>query len=238
MFTCEEPKRRRLPRCLPAWLILLIYAVATVICGLVLPRLEQQYLADYSHGTSVASALAVLSTIASGMMSLAGVVFALGFVIVQFSAAAYSPRLLAAVRRDTSLFHALGLIIATFGYAIAAMAWTDREGSGRVPLLSVILVTFLLGLSLLAFSRVVRRLEALQVGNVLRFIGRQGREVIDTMFPRLARVATAAAGEFAAVLDQVRRRPVTQELRHGDEPMSVTCLHLPRCSGWPRWSMR
>jgi uncharacterized membrane protein len=49
----------------------------TAICGLTLPRLEQEYLAAYSHGMSVASAQATLSAIASGMMALTGIVFAL-----------------------------------------------------------------------------------------------------------------------------------------------------------------
>lgn len=215
-------RRALRPARLPAWLILLTYVVLTLICGIVLPRVEQQYFAGFSHEASASAALAVLSTIASGMMALAGVVFALGFVVVQFSAAAYSPRLIAAVRREVQLVHGLGLIVATFGYAIATMAWTDRGGSGRVPLLSLLVVIVLLGLSLLAFSRVVLRLEALQVGNVLRFIGHQGREVIDALFPPLDPQAATAPGGFATALDQARQRPVLQELHHGGEPVSVT----------------
>jgi uncharacterized membrane protein len=42
---------------------------------------------------SVASAQALLSAAASGMMALTGIVFAMAFVMVQFSAIAYSPRL-------------------------------------------------------------------------------------------------------------------------------------------------
>jgi uncharacterized membrane protein len=85
---------------------------------------------------SVASAQATLSAIASGMMALTGIVFALAFVMVQFSAIAYSPRLVAWFGRDPVLFHALGLFIATFFYAIATLAWIDRGGDGKVPLFS------------------------------------------------------------------------------------------------------
>ena len=62
------------------------------------------------------------------MMALTGIVFALAFVMVQFSAVAYSPRLVRRFGRDPMLFHSLGLFTATFFYAIAALAWTDREG--------------------------------------------------------------------------------------------------------------
>ena len=58
-----------------------------------LPRLEHIYLAAYTHDTSVSSALAFFSSVGSGMMSLTGIVFAIAFVMVQFSAVAYSPRL-------------------------------------------------------------------------------------------------------------------------------------------------
>ncbi len=103
----------------------------TVVGGLVRPRLEQEYCAAYSHGMSVASAQATLSAIASGMMALTGIVFALAFVMVQFSAIAYSPRLVAWFGHDPVLFHALGLFTATFFYAIVTLAWIDRGGTAR-----------------------------------------------------------------------------------------------------------
>jgi uncharacterized membrane protein len=61
---------------------------ASVVCGLALPRLEQAYLASYAFGLSVGSAQAWLSAVASGMMALTGVVFAMAFVMVQFGARA------------------------------------------------------------------------------------------------------------------------------------------------------
>ncbi|MGH8525086.1 MAG: DUF2254 family protein, partial [Gammaproteobacteria bacterium] len=76
---------------LPLWSIPMLYVGITVVCALVLPRLEHEYLASFSHSLSVSSALAVLSAVASGMMALTGIVFALAFVMVQFSAIAYFP---------------------------------------------------------------------------------------------------------------------------------------------------
>ena len=75
------------------WLIPMVYVGAAVVCGLLLPRIEQAYLASYTLNLSVASAQAYLSAAASGMMALTGIVFAMAFVMVQFSAIAYSPRL-------------------------------------------------------------------------------------------------------------------------------------------------
>ena len=72
------------------WLIPMIYAAASFLGGITLPRLEQAYF-PYGSGISVASAQAFLSAVASGMIALTGIVFTVGLVMVQFSAIAYSP---------------------------------------------------------------------------------------------------------------------------------------------------
>ena len=73
-------------------------------------------------------------------MALTGIVFAIAFVMVQFSAVAYSPRLVVMFASSPTLFHTLGVFVATFIYSLAALMWTDRNGSGTVPLFSSLLV--------------------------------------------------------------------------------------------------
>ena len=70
------------------WLIPMVYVGASAVGGLVLPRLEHAHYASYTLNLSVASAQAYLSAVASGMMALTGVVFAMAFVMVQFGARA------------------------------------------------------------------------------------------------------------------------------------------------------
>jgi uncharacterized membrane protein len=203
------------------WLIPMLYVCATVVCAFLLPRLEDEYLPAFSHSLSVSSALAAVSAVASGMIALTGIVFALAFVMVQFSAVAYSPRLVAWFGRDPMLFHSLGLFIATFLYAIAALAWTDRGGSGKVALFSVLLVQVLLIFSMVAFARLVNRLNDLQIGNVLHFIGRQGREVVGEMFPRLDAPGRATPPSWSIAAERARQRPLMQTLRYSGEPWTV-----------------
>ena len=117
------------------WFIPMFYVSGAVLGGLALPRIEQAYLSGYTLALSVASAQALLSAAASGMMALTGIVFAMAFVMVQFSAIAYSPRLVLWFARDRTLFHALGAFTATFVYALFTLAWVDRGGSAKVPLL-------------------------------------------------------------------------------------------------------
>src|SRR5215813_5496136 len=134
------------------WLIPMMYVGAATVCGFGFPRIENAYLATYTFNLSVASTQAFLSAVASGMMALTAIVFAVGIVLVQFSATAYSPRLALWYSRDHTLFHALGIFVATFIYALATLAWVDRKGSGTVPLFSNIVVLILLITSVVLFS--------------------------------------------------------------------------------------
>ena len=72
---------RRYELKLPLWLISMLYVGVTLVGGLVLPKLEHEYLANYSHAMSVGFALATLSAIASAMIALIGIVFAIAFIM-------------------------------------------------------------------------------------------------------------------------------------------------------------
>src|SRR6516164_2144620 len=171
------------------WLVPMIYVGASVVCGLTLPRIEHGYLASYTFNLSTASAQACLSAAGSGMMALTGIVFAMAFVMVQFNAIAYSPRLVLWFARDQALFHSLGAFSATFMYALFSLAWIDRGQSGAVPLFSTLLVAVMLIVSMLLFARLVQRLSDLQITSVLQLIGDKGREVIRDTFQRLRAAA-------------------------------------------------
>jgi uncharacterized membrane protein len=204
------------------WLIPMVYVGASVVCGFSLPRFEQAYLGGYALGLSVASAQAYLAAVASGMMSLMGIVFAMAFVMVQFSAIAYSPRLVLWFARDRSLFHALGVFAATFIYALSTLAWVDRGASGSVPLFSSLLVAIMLVVSMLLFARLVQRLTDLQIGNVLQLIGNKGREVVRSLFDHADAQKKGEAGS-------ARTTPlgaVTQTLQYSGEPRAIAKLEI------------
>jgi uncharacterized membrane protein len=141
--------------------------------------------------------MAIYSSIASGMIALTGIVFSLVFVMVQFSATAYSPRLALWVGRSPLISHALGTFTATFLYAIAALAWVDRGGTGTVPAISAATVVVLLLASVFTLIGLVERIALLSVNKMLTFTGDQGRRVLDAVYPELEpRGAAAAANEL------------------------------------------
>ena len=56
------------------------------------------------------------------------------------------------------MMHAIGAFTATFLYALAALAWVDRLGSGQVPFLSTLVVVLLVVASVGIFVVLVQRL--------------------------------------------------------------------------------
>jgi uncharacterized membrane protein len=196
----------------------LAYTAASIVAAFSVPRLERAWLPAFELGVSDSSAVAVLSAAASGVMGLTAIVFSVAFVLVQFSAIAYSPRIALRFSRDPLTFHALGVFFATFTYALTTIAWTDRGGGGpAVPALSWFIAIGLVFASLLFFALLVRRLNDLQITAMLRDIGDSGRKVI----------AQSVAAPRAAPLGAVRpAAPVVQVLRYAGAPRYVERLDI------------
>jgi uncharacterized membrane protein len=207
------------------WLIPMIYVVAAVLGGIALPRFEYEWQTDARFQAvelSVSSAQAYLSAAASGMMALTGIVFALAFVMVQFSAIAYSPRLVLWFARDRMLFHALGAFSATFIFALAALAWVDRNGNGMVPPFSLGIVGISIVVSMLLFARLMHRLNDLRITNVLHLIGDQGRAVIADMFQRLDDGSKDIRQPPEGTTDlRAQLGPATQTLNYSGKPRTI-----------------
>jgi uncharacterized membrane protein len=208
------------------WIIPVIYVTSSAVAGLVLPRLEMTYLTSYSIRISVASAQACLSAAASGMMALTGVIFALGFVMVQFSAIAYSPRLVAWFARDRMLYHSLGVFSATFTFAFFTLAYVDRDGSGKVPPFSTWAVGMLLIISMLLFSLLVRQVNNLQITKVLPFIGDRGRQVIGQMLQQFEEQRDASLKSKREPFSTARFGPITKTIAYSGNPKAITHLDV------------
>ncbi len=204
-----------------SWVTPLLYGAGAVVAGAGLPRLETWLLPGFSAPFSNESAIAIFSSIAAGMMSLTAIVFSLVFVMAQFSAITYSPRLALALARDPLLFHGIGIFTATFIYALVALAWVNREGTGKVPFLTTVLVFLLLVASVMVLARLVQRVSFLRITNVLFFVGRMGRETTDKMFPPLG--AEAGSREPGA---EPELPPIQFTLRHWGVPRVIESFDI------------
>src|SRR6516165_11417453 len=143
------------------WLIPLLYALGALLLGFTIPRLAYNLFPGFLSSISADAAIGIYSAVASGMLALTGIVFSLTFVMVQFSATAYSPRLVLWLAQDPLISHTLGTFIATFLYAIAALAWVDRADVS-VPFISAMTVLGLLLTSIGLFVALLHRIARLQ----------------------------------------------------------------------------
>jgi uncharacterized membrane protein len=213
------------------WLVPSIYAACAIVAGLTLPQLESQLVPHLASDISVPVAMAMYSAIASGMIALTGIVFSLTFVMVQFSATAYSPRLVIWLARDPLISHALGVFIATFLYALAALAWIDRADVS-VPFVSSMTVLGLLLTSIAFFAALLHRIARLQVNRMLTFTGERGREVIDAIYPPFDPGATAGVNK-----PDLSKKAPSQICSYRGRPLAVqridveALLYMARESG-------
>jgi uncharacterized membrane protein len=207
---------------LPNWAIPAFYVVVAVVAGLVLPRLEARLFPGSLSSWSASATLAIFSAIASGMISMTGIVFALAFLMVQFSATAYSPRLVRWLARNPLLWHAVGVFSATFIYALAAIGWVERSsGGGGAPFFSSWIVIVMLLASVGTFIALIDRLSLLQLDRTLAFTADQGRRVIEQLYPLLEDGTTesASADELAGLVP-------ASIVRHWGRPSAVQVLDL------------
>jgi len=197
------------------WLIPGLYSAAAIALGLTLPRIERYLLPGLDTTITVGQATAIYSAIASGMIALTGIVFSLAFVMIQFSASAYSPRLVVWIAHDPVMSHALGVFTATFLYALAALSGVDRNRSGNVPFISFWVVIALLLASVAMFIRLIQLIGLLQVNQMLIFTGDRGREVVTRTYP------LRESGPLAKKPVGFGGTTCTQTLIHSGRPRSV-----------------
>lgn len=215
------PARARVRRVRDAVGTPLAYAAAAVALGMALPRLEAALVPDLVAPIGAGPAIAILSAIASGTLPLTGLVFSLAFVMVQFAATAYSPRLVSWLAGSALMRHSLGLFTATFLFALAALAWIDRSNTGKVPLLTVWFAILLLLASIVAFVLLVERLSMLQISRVLAYAGDQGRAVIARDYRPLGEGARSPGGSASDELP-----PLTQLVAHRGGPAIVQAIDV------------
>ena len=91
------------------------------------------------------AAVAVLSTIAASMVSLAALVLTITMVVVQLAMGQFSPRIVQTFLRDRPSQFAIGLFVATFAHAMVAMREVNFDDD-KVPGVAIV-VSYLLVLT-------------------------------------------------------------------------------------------
>lgn len=136
-------------------------------------------------GMGAEEARAMLSTIASSMMSIVGITFSMTIVTLTLASNQYTPRILRNFTRSRLTQVVIGLFIGIFAYCLIILS-TIREGSSNefVPTLAVFVafLAALVGVCLLIFF-IHHIASSIQASNILASIAQDTEIVIDQMYP-------------------------------------------------------
>ncbi len=130
-------------------------------------------------------ARAVLSAIASSMMTVTGVTFSITVVSLTLAAQQYTPRVLRQFAADRGNQVVLGTFIATFIYSLLVLRVVRADDAGRfVPHLAVTGGVLLAVASLALLIYFIHHVAAMiQPSNIIRRIAQTTLELIDNLFP-------------------------------------------------------
>ncbi|MEU3061700.1 DUF2254 family protein [Streptomyces subrutilus] len=154
----------------------LVCAVAGLLLGLLTPLVEA--------GPQVASdrVVGMLFTIGFGVISLASIIYSMLFLVVQFSASTFTPRL-GLFRDEPIVWRAFAFTVGVFVFCItSALAIGARpEVSAAVPCAAMVLT--LVALALMRTLQ-MRAFASIQLGHVLTAIVARAHHVFDALYER------------------------------------------------------
>lgn len=173
------------------WFIPLLAGVAGWAASGLMHRLDVELGGDTpswlaTEGTP-AQASQVLSTIAGSILTFTGIVFSITAVALQLASSQFSPRALRNFLRDRNTQWTLGLLVATFTFALLTLRHVDPDadpGTVVVPGLSVSLALALALGSLVAFVFFVDHLaHSIRVVSIIERVAGETRAAVRQTIP-------------------------------------------------------
>jgi len=168
---------------------------------------------DYLYLFGPEGARAILSTIASSMITVAGLTFSITMLTLQLASSQFGPRLLRNFMRDRGNQVVLGTFIATFVYCLLVLRTVRGvEGSSFVPHVAVAfgVLMALASLGVLIFF-IHHVASAIRIETLLTELATETRATIERLYPeQLGRDAAAPAGTPTLPSDfDAAARPIT-----------------------------
>lgn len=148
---------------------------------------------------SAEAARVVIGTLAAAMLTFIVFLSSTLLVAVQLASAQLTPRVIAFVFRDPVTKSALTVFVFTFMLSLAVLVRIDDT----VPLISSRLATWGCVVSLCAFFYLIDHVgKYLRPSGVLKGIGNTGRDVIESVYPRLLNESPETLGGSLGFLDE------------------------------------
>lgn len=130
----------------------------------------------------------VLGAIASGIITVTGVVFSVTIVALQLASSQYSPRVLRNFTSDRATQIVLGVFIGTFTYALLVQRTVRAPVDGADAAVPGISVTVAIVLALVSIGFLIffinHLAESIQAARIVERAAQQTREAAERLFPR------------------------------------------------------
>jgi uncharacterized membrane protein len=167
-----------------------IYIAVSLLLGFWLPWINETFFPGWFSPVDRSTLISILAAIASGMITLSGLVFSLFFVLVQFGSTSYSPRLNRIFTHSFVLRHSLGIFTGTFLYSLMAMR-TIGFSENRTSGIAVWIAFVWLLLSVAILAGLVKVFTTMAITNTLRSLSNIGRNSINRIYSSTLRQSTA-----------------------------------------------
>jgi uncharacterized membrane protein len=158
-------------------LAFVVFAVLLAEATLLLDSAVDARPSDFPLGvtSTVASARAVLSTVAGATITVAGIAFSVSLLVIQQASSQYSPRVLHGLFRDPFNKRVIGVTVGTFAYCLiilrAVRSPLDRQGGAVIPNISVALGVVLGITSILAtIAFISHNAHSMEISQILAVI--------------------------------------------------------------------
>lgn len=130
------------------------------------------------------AAVAILSTVAASMVSLAALVLTITMVVVQLAMGQFSPRIVQRILQDKPSQWAIGLFVATFAHAMLALREVRFDENAQVPGLAVAVAYVLVVVSIVTLVMYVHHIgRSLRVAALIELVGNDTRDLLDQIYP-------------------------------------------------------
>ncbi len=167
------------------------------------------------------AAVAILSTVAASMVSLAALVLTITMVVVQLAMGQFSPRIVQNIFRDKPSQIAVGLFVATFVHAMLTLREVRFESGGTVPGLAIVVAYLLVIVSIVVLVLYVHHIgRSLRVSALIELVGTDTRKLLDVVYPERLQPETSdpnvVAAPFSGVITYIAHEQLVQAAAAAD----------------------
>lgn len=202
------------------WMLPLWIVIGALILGFALPMLDKALsgVLPFIFEGGPDGARAILTTIATAMISVTGLVFSITMVVLQLASSQFTPRVLGTFLSSRITQATLGVFTASFVFALTVLRSVRGEETNSifVPQLSVSVAFLLVLASVGLFLAFIHHItSSIQVTNVIAAIGSHTLKLTDRLYPVSADEQDNRLGRTWSPEAGTSRQDVIAVERHG-----------------------